>query len=87
MILWRALFSELRFHLPGRPCAWDGCLIPFLLSTMGSWSVPGKRLTALCPQTCCPSAGRSSGTVASLPLLESLDYPQLEMGLPPLASC
>lgn len=65
VILLRAFFSELRLYLPGRPCDYNGPLIPFLLSTVGSWSVPGKRLTDLHPQTHCSSGGLGSGMVSS----------------------
>lgn len=50
MILLRVLFSGLSFHLPGRHWVCDVPLIPFLLGTMGSWPVPGKRLIALHPK-------------------------------------
>lgn len=41
------LFSGLSLHLPGRSYDSARPLNPFLLGTVGSQSVPGKRLTAL----------------------------------------
>ena len=49
-VILRARFSGLGFHLPGRPWVYDEPLIPFLLGTLGRWSVPGKRVTALHPK-------------------------------------
>lgn len=88
VILLRALFSELRLHLPGRPRDYNGPLIPFLLSTVGKLVSARQETHKLTPPNPLPKwrAGLRDGVF--LPPLESLDHPQLERCLsPPGASC